>query len=124
VKKTIVLCDDQNSLVSLMKSLLVKNGFEVKTAGDGAEGVALVRESRPAVLILDLAMPALDGLGVLRKLKELDCPAPYTLVLTAQHDEAKRKQALELGAREVWTKPFNAADLIKHLQGLAPEAAA
>jgi DNA-binding response OmpR family regulator len=122
--KSVVVCDDQPSLVALLKHLLLKRGYEVRTAADGVEGLEIVKDERPAVMLLDLAMPNLDGLGVLRALRSLGGRPPYTLVLTAQEDEIKTREALSLGAAEVWKKPFNAADLLTRLDALVARAAA
>lgn len=117
-KKTIIICDDNDPLAAVMKQVLVKHGYEVMTAGDGREGLDLVRAAKPDLLLLDLEMPALDGLGVLASLKELAGKRPYVIVVSAQEGEDKRRRARDLGAAEVWTKPFNAADLVRRVGDL------
>lgn len=117
-KKTIIICDDNDPLVQVMKQVLIKQGYEVMTAGDGEEGLDLVRAAKPDLLLLDLEMPALDGLGVLRALGASEAKRPYTVVVSAQEGEVKRSQALALGADELWKKPFNAAELVARIESL------
>lgn len=122
-KKVIVVCDDNAALSALMQHLLRKKGFRVMTAGDGSEGLELLRSTAPDLLLLDLAMPGTDGLEVLRTMATLSGKRPYTIVVTGQEGKEAAGQATELGAREVWKKPFNAADLIGRIEGLIAEGA-
>jgi len=122
-KKMIVVCDDNAALSSLMQHLLRKKGFRVMTAGDGGEGLELVRTTAPDLLLLDLAMPGTDGLAVLESLKSLAGKRPYTIVVTGQDGQDAAARATELGAREVWKKPFNAAGLIARIEKLIAEGA-
>lgn len=114
----IVVCDDNAALSALMQHLLRRKGFKVMTAGDGGEGLELVRSTAPDLLLLDLAMPGTDGLAVLETLQALAGKRPYTIVVTGQEGKDAAGRATELGAREVWKKPFNAADLIGRIEGL------
>jgi DNA-binding response OmpR family regulator len=120
-KKTIIICDDNDPLVMIMSQFLRKNGYTVMTASDGREGLDLARSSRPDLLLLDLEMPGLDGMGVLKALSEMEGKKPYTVVITAQEGAQRKQAALALGAGEYWTKPFNAGLLLKRLQSLAAE---
>lgn len=117
-KKMIVICDDNASLAMLMKHLLQKKGFSVQTAGDGSEGLSLLRETSPDILLLDLAMPGTDGLSVLEAMQGFTGKRPYTIVITGQKGAAGRERAAALGSDEVWEKPFNTAQLIGRLEGL------
>lgn len=117
-KRLIVICDDNVSLASLMQHLLRKRGFSVQTAEDGREGLALVREASPDILLLDLAMPGTDGLAVLAALRKLPTKPPYTIVISGQEGKDMRDRAAALGSREIWKKPFNAADLIARIDAL------
>jgi DNA-binding response OmpR family regulator len=117
-KKMIVICDDNAALAVLMKHLLQKRGFSVQTAGDGSEGLNLVRTTSPDILLLDLAMPGTDGLSVLESMKGLSGKRPYTIVITGQKRADGQERAAALGANEIWNKPFNTAELIGRLEGL------
>ena len=122
-RRAIVVCDDNAALAALMQHLLRKQGFSVATAGDGAEGLDLVRSIAPDLLLLDLAMPGLDGLGVLESLNGLEGKRPYTIVITGQENKGTAERACELGSREVWKKPFNAGVLISRIESLIAEGA-
>lgn len=120
-QKTVVVCDDNATLLMLMKQLLTKQGFNVLTAGDGVEGLDLVRSLQPDLLLLDLHMPEKDGFAVLEEMKSLTGKRPYTLVVSALEGKEKRAQAAALGAHEVWSKPFNAAELMSRVEALVAE---
>ncbi len=117
-KKMIVICDDNAALATLMQHLLQKKGFSVQTAGDGSEGLSLVRATSPDILLLDLAMPGTDGLAVLEAMRGLTGKRPYTIVITGQRGAESRERATSLGSDEVWEKPFNTAALIGRIEGL------
>lgn len=122
-KRMIVICDDNAALAALMQHLLRKQGFSVLTAGDGSEGLDLLRATAPDLLLLDLAMPGTDGLAVLDALRSLECKRPYTIVISGQEGKDVRARASDLGAKEVWKKPFNAADLISRIGALIAQGA-
>ncbi len=117
-KKTVAVCDDNTPLVQMMRHFLDKKGYEVLTAGDGAEGLALVHANPVDVLLLDLEMPQMDGLTVLQKLKDAAGKRPYTIVISAQETASIRDRAASLGADEVWRKPFTVASLLSRLGDL------
>lgn len=120
-KRMIVICDDNAALAALMQHLLRKKGFSVMTAGDGGEGLELVRATSPDLLLLDLAMPGIDGLAVLERMRGLEGKRPYTIVISGQEGKDTYAKATGLGAKEVWRKPFNAADLIGRIGTLIQE---
>jgi DNA-binding response OmpR family regulator len=119
-KRMIVVCDDNAALTALIQHLLKKKGFLVQTAGDGREGLDLIRETSPDLLLLDLAMPGLDGLKVLEVLGASSAKKPYTIVISGQET---RDRASALGSNEVWKKPFNAASLISRIESLIAQGA-
>jgi len=118
-QKSLIVCDDNPTHLLLMKQIFSKRGFRVWSACGGQTGMSLIRAVRPDFLLLDLEMPDVDGLAVLESLKSLGGKRPYTLVLSAFGREERRRQARALGAEEVWSKPFNAHELITRLQTLA-----
>lgn len=119
IKKKAVVCEQDATLARILSYLLGKHGFSVSTAHNGSQGLALIRSAKPALLILDLELPGKDGAAVLRELRGADGPKPYSIVLTAHEGKEKHAQATASGAREVWTKPFSAAELLKRLEALA-----
>jgi CheY-like chemotaxis protein len=120
-QKTVVICDDNVTLVHLLKQLLTKRGFTVYTASDGAEGVDLVRSVKPDLLLVDLQMPEKDGLEMLGELKNGGGKLPYTFIISAHEGKEILSKAGKTGANEVWSKPFNAADLLSRIDGLVTE---
>ena len=119
-KRTVVICDDNATLLVLMKHLLTKGGLSVLTAADGSEGMDLIKSTNPDLLLLDLHMPGTDGTAVLEQLGKHAGKKPYVVVITA-HVGEKRDQAVALGAHEVWSKPFNAADLLSRIEALVKQ---
>ena len=121
MSKRIVVCDDHVSLLGIIKYLLSKRGFIVQTATNGEDALALMRAASPDMLILDLAMPDLDGIGVLKQMSTMTGKKPYVLVLSGQESGRLREEALSLGARELWKKPFNSAELMAHVESLVAD---
>ena len=121
---SLIVCDDNPTHLLLMKQIFAKRGFRVWSACGGETGLSLIRAVRPDFLLLDLEMPDVDGLAVLEHLKSLGANRPYTLVLSAFNAEDRRRKAKDLGADEVWSKPFNAHELITRVQSLAQDGGA
>jgi two-component system OmpR family response regulator len=112
----LLVVDDDANLRILLRLALQSNGFEVMTAADGREALALVRLLRPDALVLDVMMPHLDGFQVVERLHEDDM-TPATLFLTARDNHDDRARARMLGA-DYMTKPFRLAELITRVQQL------
>lgn len=89
---------------------LQTEGYEILEASNGREGLEIARAQSPECIIVDLLMPELDGLGVLKALQEEELQIP-TIVLTADFQESTRQDCLELGAMTVLNKPPNSAQL-------------
>jgi DNA-binding response OmpR family regulator len=101
----ILVIDDDPGVTSVLKRGLAYEGFAVDTAASGAEGLALARERAPDLVILDIMMPGLDGLEVLRRLRAADAQLPV-LLLTAKDAPADEVLGLETGADDYVVKPF------------------
>jgi DNA-binding response OmpR family regulator len=101
----ILVIDDDPSVTSVLKRGLAYEGFAVDTAGSGAEGLASARERAPDLVILDIMMPGLDGLEVLRRLRAGDEQLPI-IMLTARDAPADEVLGLETGADDYVVKPF------------------
>lgn len=108
----ILVVDDEESVREFLALLLAGEGFDVETAEDGVEALERIGEHRPDVVLLDLMMPRLDGYGVLERLGG-QYP-PVVVILSAKADRAK---ALEAGAIDAVTKPFNNRDLLEAIRG-------
>ena len=104
-QKTILVADDDASIRSLLKQLLVDEGFAVQEASTGIEVVETVKESSPDLVIMDVRMPELDGIEALSRLKGSN-PKTAVLIMTAFGSSNAAIRAMELGAFDYITKPF------------------
>ena len=100
----IFVVDDYEVHREALRSFLKKRGHDVRTAADGAEALAQLQAIRPDLMVLDLWMPNVDGLGVLDKLREPGQPTIPVIVTTASTDAQTLRRATELGARQVLLK--------------------
>ena len=109
----ILIVDDEADLVSVLRFGLEIEGFQVISAGDGEEGLRMAREGTPALMLLDLMLPKLDGYKVCRALKfdERYRNTPI-FILSARSGDQDRKLALEMGADLFITKPYEMKDLV------------
>jgi two-component system response regulator PilR (NtrC family) len=118
----ILVVDDEAGLRDLLRILLEKEGYEVLTAGDGATGLALAMNRAPSLVISDIKMPGLDGVGLLAGLREHGFTMPV-IMITAYADSESAIQAMKQGAFDYLTKPFK-MDEIKLVVRRALEEAA
>ncbi len=117
----ILVVDDERLLVKGIKFNLENDGYEVLTAYDGEEAVALAQEQRADLIILDLMMPKLDGLGACARIREFsDVPI---IMLTAKADDMDKLMGFEQGADDYLTKPFNILELKARVRALLRRAA-
>ncbi len=115
-KETILVVDDERNIVELARLYLEKEGYQVVTAADGKEALAQVQATRPALVVLDLMLPELDGWEVCRRLRaESDLPI---IMLTARSDDVDKIVGLELGADDYLTKPFNPRELVARVRAV------
>jgi DNA-binding response OmpR family regulator len=116
----VVLCaDDDGDILSLVSLRLERAGYRVVTAADGEEAVALAREHRPAVAVLDVMMPRRTGLEVLSELRRDDSFAGLKVILlSARVQEADVERGVEAGADAYLAKPFKAAELVDAVKTL------
>jgi DNA-binding response OmpR family regulator len=114
--KTILLVDDEERLVALLKAYLLQEGFHVFTAGNGRDALFIARQEKPDLIVLDLMMPELDGYDFLRHhRKESDTPV---IMLTARLEETDKVLGLELGADDYVTKPFSPRELTARIRAV------
>lgn len=113
----ILVAEDDPDLALGLKNNLEIEGYEVRVARDGDEALASALQWRPELLILDLVMPKLDGMRVLRSLRERDTQIAV-LVLTARGEEADKVRGLKLGADDYVTKPFGLLELLARVESL------
>jgi len=106
----VLLIEDDPSIVAGLQLNLSLEGYEVMTASDGESGLRLAREKVPDVVLLDLMLPGMNGLEVLRRLRRRDADLPV-LILTALGEEADKVLGLQLGADDYISKPFGLSEL-------------
>ncbi len=113
-KPLVLVIDDEPQIQRLLTVTLEANHFRVLAASSGQEGLSLAAQHRPAVVLLDLGLPDLRGNEVLRRLREWsDVPV---VILSVEDDEAGKVSALDEGADDYVTKPFNTAELLARLR--------
>ncbi|MHC4179043.1 MAG: response regulator [Planctomycetota bacterium] len=102
----VLVVDDEIAIVDVLKTFLEGMGHKVFTAYDGEEAVAVAKQERPHVVLLDIYLPKMDGLGVLRAVKEFD-ESMGVIMITAFREEDVAREALNIGAFDYITKPFD-----------------
>src|SRR5580693_8470638 len=113
----VLVVDDEPSLAELLASVLRYEGWTVKTAGNGADAVRTAREFRPAAVVLDIMLPDLGGLEVMRRLRA-EIPQVCVLFLTARDAVEDRVAGITAGGDDYVTKPFSLEEVLARLRGL------
>ena len=112
----ILAVDDEPDILRLIEIKLNKAGFEVLTASDGEEGLRLALAEKPALMIVDVMMPGLDGYQVVSRAKEqLGDEAPIAIFLTAKGQESDVLQGFTSGADDYMMKPFSPQELVERI---------
>jgi two-component system phosphate regulon response regulator PhoB len=115
--KTVLVVDDEQDILDLVRFRLEHDGYRVLTASDGQTGLALARTERPDLCILDVMMPKLSGLEVLAQLRTDPATADARVILlTARGQDADVDRGFELGADDYVTKPFSPKELRRRVQ--------
>jgi len=118
--KTVLVVDDEPQIVQLVRDYLEHGGFSVLVAADGVTALELARTRKPDLVVLDLGLPALDGLDVTRALRrEGELPI---IMLTARDDESDKLVGLELGADDYVVKPFSPKELVARVRAVLRRA--
>jgi two-component system, OmpR family, alkaline phosphatase synthesis response regulator PhoP len=114
--RTILVVDDEPKIVRIARDYLERSGFRVLTAAEGRSVLPMVRQQKPDLVVLDLALPEIDGLDVARALrKESEVPI---IMLTARAGESDRLIGLELGADDYVVKPFSPRELVARVRAV------
>lgn len=114
---TIVMIEDDVHVAVLVGRYLERDGFTPVTAGTGRAGLHAVEAHRPALVLLDVNLPDLDGWSVLRRLRE-GVPQPAVIMLTARSDEPDRLLGLDLGADDYIVKPFSPREVVARVRAV------
>jgi DNA-binding response OmpR family regulator len=116
VPERILIVEDEANIASFVKLYLEKAGFAVERAATGLDGIARHRASEPALILLDLNLPDIDGLEVCRRIRATS-QVPI-LMLTARDDDIDKIVGLEVGADDYLTKPFNPRELVARIKSI------
>jgi two-component system response regulator ResD len=115
-QQTILVIEDEKSIAQLVQLYLEQENFRVVVAADGPSGLGLHTREQPALVILDLMLPGLDGWEVCRRIRQQgNTPV---LMLTARQTEEDRIQGLDLGADDYVTKPFSPRELVSRIRAI------
>ena len=117
----VLLVDDEPALTNLVKMALHYEGWDVDIAHNGRDAIAKFDKVGPDVLVLDIMLPDVDGLRILKRVRESDTYTP-TLFLTARDSVMDRVTGLTAGADDYMTKPFSLEELVARLRGLLRRA--
>ncbi len=113
----ILIVDDEPNIIQLARLYLEREGFRVQGVGDGRAALEAISRLRPAVMVLDLMLPQVDGLEVCRRLRAENSPLPI-LMLTARDEDVDKILGLEMGADDYLTKPFNPRELVARVKAI------
>jgi DNA-binding response OmpR family regulator len=115
-KETILVVDDEANIIELARMYLQNEGYVVESARDGKEALTKIKSLQPALVVLDLMLPEVDGWEVCRKVRA-DSDVPI-IMLTARSDDVDKIVGLELGADDYLTKPFNPRELVARVRAV------
>ena len=113
---SILVVDDEPTITDVVSRYLERAGYSTRIAGDGAHALRLAGESRPDLVVLDLMMPGMDGLEVMRRLREHERVS--VILLTAKGEHTDRIIGLRLGADDYVVKPFSPAELVARVDAV------
>jgi len=113
-RATVLVIDDEPPIRRLLRTTLAAQDYRVIEAADGREGLSLLRHEKPDVLLVDLGLPDIDGLELIRMIRA-ESPVPI-VVLSSRDDERGKVEALDLGADDYVTKPFGMEELVARLR--------
>lgn len=110
----VLVVDDETTLLHTIKAYVEQEGYLVQTAVNGRSALQIFREFQPDLVVLDIMLPQIDGLEVLRQLRQIS--DVYVIMLTAKADEADKVIGLGLGADDYVTKPFSPRELVARIK--------
>ncbi len=117
MNELILVVDDEPSIASLARMYLERENFRVAAVGDGEKALEAVDRLRPALIVLDVMLPGLDGFEVCRRLRGQNNQVAV-IILTARDEDIDKILGLELGADDYLTKPFNPRELVARIKAI------
>jgi len=118
-KKRVLVIDDDLPLRGMLAAALRQHGFQVLLAGDGAEGQRALTIHHPDIILLDLAMPDVNGWDFLQRLQETGHLGKVPIVVVSAHVRVEPQALLQMGVAAILPKPFNLPELIQVIEHLA-----
>jgi DNA-binding response OmpR family regulator len=119
--QTVLIVEDEASIASFVSLYLKKAGYGVKAVASGGDALAQVEAEQPALIVLDLMLPDMDGIDVCRRIRQRrDIPI---LMLTARDEDIDKIIGLEVGADDYMTKPFNPRELVARVKSILRRSA-
>src|SRR5712691_1208532 len=117
----VLVVEDEASIASFVAAYLKNAGYAVRTTASGTEALKLVESEKPALVVLDLMLPDIDGVEVCKRIRQTgDLPV---LMLTARDEDVDKIIGLEVGADDYMTKPFNPRELVARVRAILRRAA-
>ena len=116
-REFLLLVDDEANITDLARMYLEREGYMINTAANGLEALEAIRRDKPALVVLDLMLPGLDGFEICKKLRAENNQVPIIL-LTARDEDVDKILGLELGADDYMTKPFNPRELVARVKAI------
>jgi DNA-binding response OmpR family regulator len=113
----VLLVDDEPNIVELATLYLKKEGYRIESAADGQAALEAIEKNNPALVVLDLMLPKIDGYEVCRQLRAQNNPI-LILMLTARDEDVDKIVGLEMGADDYMTKPFNPREMVARVKAL------
>ncbi|NQT32095.1 MAG: response regulator [Candidatus Omnitrophica bacterium] len=114
MEERILVIDDEVEICEMLKSFLVKKGYEVITTTSAADGIEKLKTEKPKVILLDIRMPDMDGVEVMKKIRKIDQNV-VVIMATGVIDEEIARETMKLGASDYIVKPFDLGYLEKSL---------
>ncbi len=118
----VLVVDDEETIAEVVARYLQRAGYDTTVAHDGEQALATAARERPDLVVLDLMLPRIGGLEVLRRLRVAGADAPAVILLTARGEEADRISGLRLGADDYVVKPFSPGELVARVDAVLRRA--
>ncbi len=115
---TVLVVDDEPTIVEIVGRYMERAGYETYEASDGPEALRLAELHRPDLVVLDVMLPGIDGIEVMRQLHERPGPRTAVILLTARGEESDRLVGLRHGADDYVVKPFSPAELVARVDAV------
>ena len=115
---SVLVVDDEPTIAEVVSRYLERAGYRTRVAADGAQALELVARQRPDLIVLDLMLPGIDGLEVMRRLRQPERERIGLILLTAKGEESDRVIGLRLGADDYVVKPFSPAELVARVDAV------